>query len=244
LAPEPILQLLDVELGYNRAAVIHGVSLQVESGHKTALLGANGAGKSTLLKGISGFLRCRKGSITFEGEDISRLAPADIVKRGLVHVPEGRRVFPTMTVEENLKVAGYLHRSKIAERMEGVLASFPSLTKRFKTNAGLLSGGEQQMLSIGRAMMHGPRLLLLDELSLGLAPIVSREVYQILDRTFTDMSVLLVEQNAKAALAIADRGYVLETGRIILEENAEDLLANRDVQRAYLGRDLDTETKI
>lgn len=232
---DDLLVVNDAVFGYNRSSVLHGVSLHVPGGARTALLGPNGAGKSTLLKGISGFLRCRSGSITFAGEDISRMKRVDIVKRGLVHVPEGRRVFPTLTVEENLRVAGHLRQKRIAVRTEAVLETFPRLRERFSVPAGLLSGGEQQMLAVGRAMMHEPRLLLLDEVSLGLAPIMAQAVYRALDEVFADLTVLLVEQNARLALDRSDYVYVLRNGRIGSEGPSADFRDETQLRAAYLG---------
>jgi len=230
-----LLQLENVVLGYKRSAVIHGVTLGLAEGTRTAMLGANGAGKSTLLKAISGFLRCREGRILFEGEDISRLKPAQIVARGIVHVPEGRRVFPTMTVEENLKVGAHLHRATMSERTEQVLTTFPRLEERFRTPAGLLSGGEQQMLAIGRAMMHGPKVLLLDEMSLGLAPITAQAVYSSLDGVFEGLTVLLVEQNAKLALSRCEYVYVLRNGVCGGEGPTSEFEDEERLRAVYLG---------
>ena len=230
-----LLQLENVVLGYKRSAVIHGVTLGLAEGTRTAMLGANGAGKSTLLKAISGFLRCREGRILFEGEDISRLKPAQIVARGIVHVPEGRRVFPTMTVEENLKVGAHLHRATMSERTEQVLTTFPRLEERFRTPAGLLSGGEQQMLAIGRAMMHGPKVLLLDEMSLGLAPITAQAVYSSLDSVFEGLTVLLVEQNAKLALSRCEYVYVLRNGVCGGEGPTSEFEDEERLRAVYLG---------
>ena len=230
-----LLQLENVVLGYKRSAVIHGVTLGLAEGTRTAMLGANGAGKSPLLKAISGFLRCREGRILFEGEDISRLKPAQIVARGIVHVPEGRRVFPTMTVEENLKVGAHLHRATMSERTEQVLTTFPRLEERFRTPAGLLSGGEQQMLAIGRAMMHGPKVLLLDEMSLGLAPITAQAVYSSLDGVFEGLTVLLVEQNAKLALSRCEYVYVLRNGVCGGEGPTSEFEDEERLRAVYLG---------
>jgi branched-chain amino acid transport system ATP-binding protein len=230
-----LLELEDVVLGYKRSAVVHGVTLTLAQGSRTAMLGANGAGKSTILKAISGFVRCRSGRIVFDGEDISSLKPAQIVDRGIVHVPEGRRVFPSLTVEENLRVGGHLHRSAISERTERVLTSFPNLKERFKVAAGLLSGGEQQMLAIGRAMMQAPRLLLLDEISLGLAPITAQTVYSSLDEVFEGLTVLLVEQNAKLALSRCEHVYVMRNGVCGGQGPSEEFQNEDRLRSVYLG---------
>ncbi len=232
---DELLVVEDVVLGYNRSIVVHGASLALMPGSRTALLGPNGAGKSTILKAISGFVRCRSGRIVFDGEDISRSKPIDIVRRGLVHVPEGRRVFPNMSVEENLQVAAHLHRGSMSARIDGVMATFPSLAKRIKVPAGLLSGGEQQMLAIGRAMMQSPRLLLLDELSLGLAPVAAQAVYRALDEVFSDLTVLLVEQNARLALNRCGYAYVIRNGMVGSEGPAELFEDSEHLRAAYLG---------
>jgi len=211
----------------------------VAEGEVVALIGSNGAGKSTLLRVVSGLLKPSEGTIEFGGAPIQHLAPERIVRLGLVQVPEARQLFPNLTVLENLELGGYLFgRKHIAEGLQGMFARFPILLERQRQKAGTLSGGEQQMLSIARALMAKPRLLLLDEPSLGLAPLVVEEIYrtiQALNEQGT--TVLLVEQNALGALEIAQRAYVLETGRIILSGQATELMALDDVQRAYLGRD-------
>jgi len=230
-----LLEVEDVVLGYKRSAVVHGVTLTLPQGSRTAMLGANGAGKSTILKAISGFVRCRSGRILFDGEDISSLKPAEIVNRGIVHVPEGRRVFPSLTVEENLRVGGHLHASALPERTERVLTTFPRLQERFKVAAGLLSGGEQQMLAIGRAMMQAPRLLLLDEISLGLAPITAQTVYSSLDEVFEGLTVLLVEQNAKLALSRCERVYVMRNGVCGGQGTSEEFQNEDRLRSVYLG---------
>ena len=232
---DDLLVVDGVTLGYGRASVVHGVTLRLPAGKRTALLGANGAGKSTVLKAISGFVRCRQGKIIFAGEDISKLKSAEIVKRGLSHVPEGRRVFQSLTVEENLRVASHLHHAQAAARTEAVLATFPRLKERYKLSAGLLSGGEQQMLAIGRAMMQGPKLLLLDEISLGLAPITAHAVYRALDEVFSDLTVLLVEQNARIALSRCDYAYVLRNGVVGGEGPASQFNDPTHLRAAYLG---------
>jgi branched-chain amino acid transport system ATP-binding protein len=205
LAADDIIVLDDVVLGYKRSVVVHGVSLVVPTGAKVAMLGANGAGKSTVLKAVSGFVRPRRGRILLEGEEISGLPPVEIVRRGVIHVPEGRRVFANLSVAENLRVAAYTIRGDPQPQIDRVLEIFPNLQRRYSVNAGLLSGGEQQMLAVGRAIMARPRVLLLDELSLGLAPITARTVYDAMGAVFdVGLSVLLVEQNARLALQRCD----------------------------------------
>ncbi|MDQ7787052.1 MAG: ABC transporter ATP-binding protein [Thermodesulfovibrionales bacterium] len=241
-----MLILKNVDVYYGKIHTIKRVSLHVNKGEIVALIGSNGAGKTTLLHTISGLIRAKNGELIFDGLDISTLSPDAIVKRGISHVPEGRLVFKPLSVEDNLLLGSFhwyslKNRSKVSEDMDLIYAIFPILKKRMKQLAGTLSGGEQQMLAIGRALMARPRVLLLDEPSMGLAPIVIKEIfrYVIELRDTYGLTVLLVEQNARSALKIANTGYVLETGRIILQGPAEDLLLNRDVQRAYLGRDVD-----
>jgi len=213
-----------------------------------ALIGGNGAGKTTMLTTISGLIRPSGGEVVLDGRDITRAAPDAIVRFGVSQVPEGRKVFKPMRVEDNLQLGAFSrwsrkNRAAVAEDLENIYAMFPVLRDRRDQAAGTLSGGEQQMLAIGRALMARPRMLLLDEPSMGLAPQVTREIFRHI-RDMKDrfgLTVLVVEQNARMALRIADRGYVLETGRIILQGPSEELLENRDVQRAYLGRDLDVE---
>ncbi len=241
-----MLVLKNVDVHYGKIHAIKRVSLHVNSGEIVALIGGNGAGKTTLLCTISGITRPSGGQILFEEADISRNSPDAIVRRGISHVPEGRLVFKPMSVEDNL-LLGSFHRysmkqgAVIREDMERIYSIFPVLKERRTQHAGTLSGGEQQMLAIGRALMAKPRLLLLDEPSMGLAPTIIREIFRYIAelRDSYGLTVLLVEQNARSALRIANTGYVLEIGRIILQGPAEDLLQNRDVQRAYLGRDLE-----
>ncbi|MFZ5906725.1 MAG: ABC transporter ATP-binding protein [Nitrospirota bacterium] len=241
-----MLILKNVDVYYGKIHTLKRVSLHVNKGEIVALIGSNGAGKTTLLHTISGLLRATQGGLVFDGIDISGMSPDSIVKRGISHVPEGRLVFKPLSVEDNL-LLGSFHwhslktRREIRKEMDMIYTIFPILKKRRKQLAGTLSGGEQQMLAIGRALMARPRVLLLDEPSMGLAPIVIREIFRyVLElRDTYGLTVLLVEQNARSALRIANTGYVLETGRIILQGPAEDLLQNRDVQRAYLGRDVD-----
>jgi branched-chain amino acid transport system ATP-binding protein len=241
-----MLILKNVDVYYGKIHTIKRVSLHVNKGEIVTLIGSNGAGKTTLLHTISGLIRSSNGSLLFDGIDISRQSPDTIVKKGISHVPEGRLVFKPLSVQDNLLLGSFhryslKHRSKIKDDMEMIYSIFPILKKRRKQLAGTLSGGEQQMLAIGRALMARPKVLLLDEPSMGLAPIVIKEIfkYVIELRDKYGLTVLLVEQNARSALKIANTGYVLETGRIILQGPAEDLLQNRDVQRAYLGRDVD-----
>ena len=233
-----MLSLKDVDAGYDDALTLRGVSLEVERGEIVAMIGANGAGKSTTLRTICGLLRPRKGSIQFDGRMISGLTPDRIVALGLVHVPEGRRVFPELTVEENLRAAAYLlpGRREVERRLGEAMARFPILRQRRRQPAGTLSGGEQQMLAFGRALMSGPKLLLLDEPSLGLAPLLVAEVMRSV-RAFRDagVTVLLVEQNANLALQLADRGYVMETGGVRMHGSGAELLANAHVRASYLG---------
>jgi branched-chain amino acid transport system ATP-binding protein len=241
-----MLILKNVDIFYGKIHAIKRVSLHVNKGEIVTLIGGNGAGKTTLLRTLSGLIRSGSGSMVFDGSDISKQSPDAIVRCGISHVPEGRLVFNPLNVEDNLLLGSYnwyslKNRSKIRNDMEMIYAIFPVLKKRRKQLAGTLSGGEQQMLSIGRALMARPKLLLLDEPSMGLAPIIIKEIFRYIVelRDTYGITVLLVEQNARSALRIANTGYVLETGRIILQGPADDLLLNRDVQRAYLGRDVD-----
>ena len=234
-----LLELRDLHVSYGSIAAISGVSITVEPGEMVAILGSNGAGKTTTLRTISGLERPRSGSIVFDGTDISRTPAHVIVNRGLCQVPEGRRIFGTLTVAENLNLGGYVLRGRPQElraRRERVLQTFPRLAERWGQLAGTLSGGEQQMLAIGRALMNEPKLLSLDEPSLGLSPLLAKAILSIV-RGFADrgVAVLIVEQNARQALRVADRAYVLETGRVVLEGAARDLAQDERVQRAYLG---------
>jgi branched-chain amino acid transport system ATP-binding protein len=234
-----MLTLKSVQAGYGRLPVLKGISLHVRQGEVVTLIGGNGAGKSTTLRAVSGLLSIRKGSVTFEGRDLSRLTPERIVALGLALVPEGRRVFRTLSVAANLELGAYhrLDKAQVRRDREELEARFPLLRERSHQAAGTLSGGEQQILAIGRALMARPRLLMLDEPSMGLAPRMVAQVYEILaglKRSGT--TILLVEQNARAALKVADRGYVMETGRIILDGAAADLKEDPEVQRAYLGK--------
>ena len=233
-----MLEIKDLWVHYGTAEAIRGASLQVAEGDIVALIGANGAGKTTILRTISGLHRPSSGEVWFLGERIDRKGPADIVKRGIGHCPEGRRLFPFMTVKENLQMGAYLRKdtAEIDKDLENIYHSFPILKERSGQQAITLSGGEQQMLAMARALMCRPKLMLLDEPSLGLSPILVREVARIIsDIHKSGVSVLLVEQNSVMALSIADRGYVVETGRIALEGDAKELLDNEHVKKAFLG---------
>jgi len=235
---EALLVLDGVHAGYGDVAVLRGVSLTVGPAEVVALLGANGAGKTTTLRAISGLIRAAAGAIRFAGAPIDGLPPHDIVGRGLLQVPEGRKIFPSLTVQENLDLGAYLPAAKArrAEAREQAFALFPVLAERRRQTAGTLSGGEQQMLAIGRSLMGGPRLLMLDEPSLGLAPRIVESIFQTLTAiNRSGVSVLLVEQNVRAALRLAHRAYVLEGGRMVGEGPARDLLEDPHVRRAYLG---------
>ena len=233
-----MLEVESLDVYYGAVHALKGVTLRAEAGEIVTLIGANGAGKTTLLRSISGLIRPRAGAIRFEGRDITRMPPHDIVGLGISQSPEGRMVFANLTVEDNLELGAYRRkdRSGIREDFDGMYALFPRLNERRRQTAGTLSGGEQQMLAIARALMSRPRLLLMDEPSLGIAPILVREIIRtIREINQRGVTVLLVEQNAHLALAIARRGYVLETGRVKLEDEAARLLQNEDVKKAYLG---------
>jgi branched-chain amino acid transport system ATP-binding protein len=233
-----LLEVDNLDVYYGAVHALKGVALRADSGEIVTLIGANGAGKSTLLRSISGLVPARAGSIRFEGKDITRSAPHDIVGLGISHAPEGRMVFANLTVQDNLELGAYRRkdRLRIREDFDGIYALFPRLQERRRQSAGTLSGGEQQMLAIARALMSRPRLLLLDEPSLGIAPLLMREIFRtIREINQRGVTVLLVEQNAHLALSIAGRGYVLETGRVRFEDAARKLLENEDVKRAYLG---------
>jgi len=238
-----MLKIRNLESGYGKLRVLKNISLHVDGGEIVAMIGANGAGKTTLLHTIVGVVRPKAGQVEFHGRDCRRLAAQDIVASGCSLVPEGRQVFATMSVEENLILGGYVLQKKegrqgVAKELHHQYDLFPVLQERRNQLAGTLSGGEQQMLAMARALMSRPRLVMMDEPSTGLAPLIVKNIFQVIVRLREEgNTVLLVEQNARAALSIADRGYVLETGKIILQGPAEDLLANRDVQRAYLGRE-------
>jgi branched-chain amino acid transport system ATP-binding protein len=233
-----VLTLNNVETYYGNIRALKGISLEVPEGSTVTLLGANGAGKSTTLKTISGLTPAATGTIAFMGQPIHRLSPEKIVRLGISHVPEGREVFKELTVTENLKMGAYTRKDKreVATSLDSVYTLYPVLHNRRQQLAGTLSGGEQQMLAIGRALMGRPKLLLLDEPSLGLAPLLVEEIFEIIQRINREgITVLLVEQNANKALGIAEYGYVLETGTITLEDKASALFENDHVRRSYLG---------
>jgi branched-chain amino acid transport system ATP-binding protein len=233
-----LLEISELEVGYGAIAALHGVSLEVRAGEVVSLIGANGAGKTTLLRTISGLLAPRQGSIRFDGQELTRLGAHQIVCRGVSQVPEGRIVFPNMSERDNLDLGAYIRRDRMGVRadLERMYELFPRLRERERQRAGTLSGGEQQMLAIARALMSRPRLLLMDEPSLGLAPILVREIFRtVAEISRQGMTILLVEQNAHMALGIADRGYVMETGNIVLSDTRENLLRNAEVKSAYLG---------
>lgn len=233
-----MLEINDLEVHYGVIKAIKGVSFKVEEGEVIALIGANGAGKTTILHTITGLLKPTAGSVTFNGQDITRSAAHSIVRMGMAHVPEGRRVFSNLTVLQNLKLGAYTRKDKneIESNLEMVFGRFPRLKERQNQISGTLSGGEQQMLAMGRALMSNPRIILMDEPSMGLSPIFVNEIFDIIKAVKADgTTVLLVEQNAKKALSIADRGYVLETGNIVLTGPAKELLNNDDIKKAYLG---------
>ncbi|HEY5764618.1 MAG TPA: ABC transporter ATP-binding protein [Candidatus Deferrimicrobiaceae bacterium] len=240
-----MLKIRNLEAGYGRLKVLRKVSMHINPGEIVTVIGANGAGKTTLLKAVSGLLNGRGGEILFQKQDLLHEPPEKVVFLGCSLVPEGRQVFAPMTVRENLILGSYVQyrrkrRAEADEDLGRIYGLFPRLKEREGQLAGTLSGGEQQMLAIGRALLSRPRLLLLDEPSMGLAPLIVKEIFAHIARLRKELglTILLVEQNARAALGIADRGYVLETGRVVLQGPSEDLLANRDVQRAYLGVDL------
>ncbi len=233
-----MLEVKDLEVFYGVIQAIKGISFEVNKGEVIALIGANGAGKSTTLQTITGLLQPKKGHIFFEGQEITKMPGHKIVGLGLAHVPEGRRVFADLTTLENLKMGAYTRKDKneIQESLNRVYQSFPRLKERRNQSAGTLSGGEQQMLAMGRAMMSKPKIMLMDEPSMGLSPILVEEIFNIIrEISASGTTVLLVEQNAKKALAIADRAYVLETGKIVLSGDADELMSNESIKKAYLG---------
>lgn len=232
-----MLVLDNIHTHYGKIEALHGVSVEIQKGEIVSLIGANGAGKTTLLMTVCGDPQASSGRVLFEGEDITHKPTASIMRSGIAIAPEGRRVFPGLTVEENLHMGGFFNsKAEIRKSQAYVFELFPRLKERMNQRAGTMSGGEQQMLAIGRALMTKPKMIILDEPSLGLAPIIIKQIFDIIS-TLRDegITVFLVEQNAKQALKLADRGYVLETGRIRLEDSGENLLANEDVQKAYLG---------
>ena len=233
-----MLEVEDLEVYYGMIQALKGISFQVNEGEVIALIGANGAGKTTILHTISGLIAPKKGSITFEGQEITKIPAHKIVENGLAQVPEGRRVFPSLSVLQNLKLGAYTRKDKkeIDDTLKMIYERFPRLEERKNQPAGTLSGGEQQMLAMGRALMSKPRIILMDEPSMGLSPIFVNEIFDIIKQvSASGTTVLLVEQNAKKALSIADRGYVLETGKIVKEGKASDLLNDEAVKKAYLG---------
>lgn len=232
-----LLSVKEINVYYGAIHAVKGVSLEVEEGEIVTLIGANGAGKSTVLNTISGLLRAKSGAVEFMGEPIGSVAPNKIVQRGLVQCPEGRRIFQQMTVEENLEMGAYTKSAKdTPEQMERVFELFPRLKERSKQIGGTLSGGEQQMLAMGRAMMSQPKLLMLDEPSMGLAPILVEQIFEIIESLHkAGTTILLVEQNAQMALQIASRAYVLESGRIAVSGTGKDLIESDSIKKAYLG---------
>jgi len=233
-----MLKVSDINVYYGAIHALKGISIEVPQGEIVTLIGANGAGKSSILRTISGLIPARTGSVAFEGKNISGVPAQQIVRMGISQVPEGRRIFANMSVLENLELGAFLEKdnSQVKERMQMVFDRFPRLLERKNQNAGTLSGGEQQMLAMGRALMSKPKLLLLDEPSMGLAPILVQEIFRIIQEiNKTGTTVLVVEQNAHMALSIAHRAYVLETGKIVLAGSAADVAASDDVRKAYLG---------
>ena len=236
---DALLKVDDIEVRYGAIRALKGVSFEVYEGEVVALLGANGAGKTTTQKTVSGMLRPALGEIVFDGERIDGIPAHHLISMGICHVPEGRRVFPRMTVHENLEMGAFRFKRPDMQVFDHVLELFPRLRERIKQPAGTLSGGEQQMLAIGRALMGKPRLLLLDEPSMGLAPLIVKQIFDIVrEINSSGVTVLIVEQNAAQALALADRGYVLETGEIVLTGTGQELLADDRVRAAYLGEEI------
>lgn len=237
-----MLVIKNLEAYYDGIQALKGVSLHVDRGEVVCLIGANGAGKTTTLHSVSGLMKHVEGDILLEGKPITTLPPERIVRLGVAHVPEGRQIFAPLSVPDNLRLGAYTRKDKagIAHDMEWMFELFPRLAERRNHLAGVLSGGEQQMLALGRALMMRPKILLLDEPSMGLAPLIIKEIFRVIGELKKEgMTILLVEQNAKAALNVSDRAYVLETGRIVLSGTAEEMLQSKDIQRAYLGRSVD-----
>ncbi len=234
---EPLLRVRDAHANYGKIQALKGVSLEVHPGEIVSLIGANGAGKSTLLKVISGLLPASSGMLHFRGEVLDGKRTEERVRMGIIHVPEGRRIFSRLTVAENISIGAYLRKDRNAERadMERMMDLFPRLKERRHQKAGTLSGGEQQMLAIARGLMGQPKLLLLDEPSMGLAPLMVQEIFRIIGQLQKDLSILLVEQNAAQALSISRRGYVMETGRIVMADDSQKLLASDRIKKIYLG---------
>ena len=233
-----MLKVTDLHVSYGAIHAIHGISLEVNEGEIVSLIGANGAGKTTTLHTISGLKKATSGEVSLEGHNLLATDPAKIITLGMAHVPEGRRIFSQKTVQENLEMGAFIvgDKAQIAEDVENVYRHFPRLKERYKQAGGTLSGGEQQMLAIGRAMMSRPRILLMDEPSMGLSPILVNQIFDIIEEVSkSGTTVLLVEQNAKKALSIADRAYVLETGKIVLDGDAQALLNDDSIKKAYLG---------
>ena len=232
-----MLEIKDLHVNYGAVHALNGISLTVNDGEIVSLIGANGAGKTTTLRTITGLEKAASGTVTFEGHDLTKTTPSKIISLKLAHVPEGRHIFPQMTVEENLGMGAYADRAGMAETMANVYARFPRLKERRRQLAGTLSGGEQQMLAVGRALMAKPKMILMDEPSMGLSPLLVKEIFKIIQEVNKQgITILLVEQNAKMALSISDRAYVLETGSISIEGNAADLLKDPRVKKAYLGQ--------
>ncbi len=233
---EEVLQIKNLQISYGGIEAVRGISFDVKAGEVVTLIGANGAGKSSTLRAISGLVKPKAGTVTFEGEDITGKDSNAIVSKGLMMVPEGRRIFPNLTVLENLKIGAYLRNDDLEADLEAVYGYFPRLKERSWQAGGTLSGGEQQMLAVGRALMGRPRLLMMDEPSLGLAPIVVQGIFEIINRIHeAGTTVLLIEQNANMALHVADRAYVIENGKIAMEGTGKELLADEKVREAYLG---------
>lgn len=233
-----MLEVKDIKVYYGLIQAIKGVSFEVNQGEVVALIGANGAGKTTILHTVSGLLQPKEGSVLFEGTDITKVPGHKIVSMGMAHVPEGRRVFANLSVYQNLKMGAYIQKDKavIDETLERIYKHFPRLQERRNQMAGTLSGGEQQMLAMGRALMSSPKMILMDEPSMGLSPLLVKEVFSIIEYCHeSGITILLVEQNAKMALGISDRAYVLETGNITMSGSAKEMLENEDVKKAYLG---------
>ncbi len=232
-----MLKVTDLAVSYGAIEAIHGVSLEVHDGEIVSLIGANGAGKTTILRTISGLKKADKGEINFDGADLIKTEPSKIINLKLAHVPEGRHIFAQMTVEENLEMGAFTDGKDMAANMADVFERFPRLKERKKQLAGTLSGGEQQMLAVGRALMAKPKMILMDEPSMGLSPLLVKEIFSIIrEVNKKGITILLVEQNAKMALSVSNRAYVMETGKITIEGNAKDLLRDDRVKKAYLGQ--------